>query len=209
MPGKIGFTANGMFPVAALPYSFFTFRSFARCPRQRRLPARKGAFDQTPSARIVAVAVGQSPNGVQMIRQDADRNGFKRPALCDVCIDRTQPIDLRDQEIASSVGKRYRKKECTARHLGTPVVWHGRMLAQQIVVGTAHARLCPPYALGSTDGEALTLPRRRSAARGRLRSWRRRSPPGCGSRRRAFAGSPRRAPSRSLRRRRAGRRSAC
>ena len=47
------------------------------------------------------------------------------------------------------------------------------------------------------------------AATGRARSWRRRSPPGCGSRRRASAGSPRHAPSRSPPRRRARRRSAC
>ncbi len=38
----------------------------------------------------------------------------------------------------------------------------------------------------------------RFAANGRLRSWRRRSRPGCGSRRRAFAGWPRHGPSPSL-----------
>ena len=41
----------------------------------------------------------------------------------------------------------------------------------------------------------------RLATNGRFRSWRRRSRPACGFRRRAFAGSPRHAPSRSLPRR--------
>ncbi len=72
VPSKVGFVPDLMFPESSLPQSRFMapharLRNVFRCGRVGNAAGQ--AFDQPPAHREVRIAFGQSPDAVQMVRQ--------------------------------------------------------------------------------------------------------------------------------------------
>lgn len=78
MRRKIVFVRNCMLPIAPLPDAALAGTA-AKCRISRsRNSAREAGLDPTPTAWKVAVALGQRPDAMQMVRQDADCSGLER-----------------------------------------------------------------------------------------------------------------------------------
>ena len=124
MTSKIFVAANGVFPISALPDSFFSLGYLTRRPQRGRIQtARKAGLDQAPARREVGVVFGHFPERVKMIRQNADRDGFKRAALLSNPIRTTEAIDFIDQQLTAAVRESDREKENAA--FGSTVLRHG------------------------------------------------------------------------------------
>src|SRR5262245_10221116 len=68
-----------MLPKPSLPDSRFASAYLApRSQRCRTQPAGKSAFDLSPARCEIGIARRQCPNGMEMVRQDADSIRFKR-----------------------------------------------------------------------------------------------------------------------------------
>src|SRR5947209_12874788 len=96
-----------MFPVAPLPNSPFTLAELASCAEYiGRKAARETALDQAPAHSKVCISGRQRPDGMEVIRQHANRNCFKRIALLRGHIHSPQSVNVTNQQIARPVGKR-------------------------------------------------------------------------------------------------------
>jgi hypothetical protein len=171
VPLEIGGVPDGVLPITPLPKPPFTARAFAlraRCSLFKS--ARKSCLDQTPAQRVVVIPTRQRPQRMQVIRQNADCDGFKWIPTLDRCVNPSQSIDLSHQKIARSVGERHREEidsstdfaAAVSRHTGSrisPTSWP--------VGGSAWAR----FALPTLRAAAPHRGSFRSAAGGRnLRS---------------------------------------
>jgi hypothetical protein len=56
--------------------------------------SRKATLDQAPACREIGITFRQRPDGMNMIRQDADRDGVKRSAFFSGLIDLPKTINL-------------------------------------------------------------------------------------------------------------------
>jgi hypothetical protein len=73
MPREIGFVANGMLPISALPDAPFTSsRAAWGYPLVARQIAREGGFDQVPAHCRIGITFWQRPHRVKVIRQHHD-----------------------------------------------------------------------------------------------------------------------------------------
>jgi hypothetical protein len=136
---EIGLIANGVLPIAALPDAFFALRDLALRSRLRFDGARKSALDETSASREVAIIFGQCPQSVDVIRQDANGNRLKRTPVLNTSIDRSQAIDVFDQQIARSVGKNNREEKHAALYICTKIVRHGLSYHAKVKGGHASA----------------------------------------------------------------------
>ena len=75
MPIEIGFVADGMLPITALPDSFLSFADFAGRARSRIKTSRKATLDEIPTDRKIRIR--ENPNCVKVIGQNADRYGLE------------------------------------------------------------------------------------------------------------------------------------
>jgi hypothetical protein len=82
VPFEIGLVSDCMLPVTPLPKSAFPPGGFAGGARRGlHETSRKPRFDHAPTQRKIGVARRQRPDGVQVIRQNADCDGLKRITL--------------------------------------------------------------------------------------------------------------------------------
>jgi len=198
---KVGFVANGMLPIAALPNPFLAFGDFAGAALWIAVKVpRESSLDQAPTQRKISITSRQQPDGMEMIWQYADRDRLEGIPLLYGGIDFPQVVDMPHQQITRPVGKRHCEEKNTASNFGTAISGHGRMtlsflaLRENCVGAWAKARntvpqinlsdgrLCPPY--GSAPSGS-TMRRRGSPWRraGRTRP----APRGCDRSRRARA----------------------
>ena len=94
---KIRLISNRAFPITTLPDTLLAFADFACGSRHGIKSSRKAALDQAPTYGEIVITLRQRPNRVNVIRQDTDRNRFKRPALLNRPIDPSQTINLIEQ----------------------------------------------------------------------------------------------------------------
>src|SRR5215216_5952806 len=98
---EVGLVTDGVLPIAALPNSFVALGDFAqRPPSIAGKRPRKAAFDQVPTSRKICIVIWQRPDGVQMVWQNANRDGLERVPLFNGPVDLSQAIDVAYQEIA-------------------------------------------------------------------------------------------------------------
>jgi hypothetical protein len=86
--------------------------------------AREAALDQAPAGGKISVSFRQCPNRVNVIRQDADRDGFERAALLDGSIDISQSINLFHQQPARPVSENDGEEESAAFKSRSNISWH-------------------------------------------------------------------------------------
>src|SRR5712671_2285362 len=94
---QIGIIANGVLPIATLPDALLSLAHLACGSRQGSKAAREAALDQAPAGGKISVSFR---NRVNVIGQDADRDGFEWAALLDGSIDNSQSINLVHQQPA-------------------------------------------------------------------------------------------------------------
>jgi hypothetical protein len=90
------------------------FSRFATLLADRELelrPREKPLFDQAPTSGEVSLALGESPNGVNVIGQYADCDRFERSAPLDCSVDIPQVVNLIYQKTARPFGENDREKE--------------------------------------------------------------------------------------------------
>lgn len=122
---KIGLVAHRMFPVASLPHPTLASRdTHSRTEFNRRQTTAKAGFDPRPAHRIVAVAFGQTPQAMQMVRQDHDRDHLERlrmsrsPERC------AQIIDMIHQQTPPAFQQIHGEEERAARHVFAAISRH-------------------------------------------------------------------------------------
>jgi len=99
MPAEIGFVANGMLPISALPDAPFTLGQTALgYPLVSRQTTREGGLDQLPAHRKIGVTLGQAPYGVEMIRQHHDSIDRERMAPVRLAKRSAQQLDTIRQQ---------------------------------------------------------------------------------------------------------------
>jgi hypothetical protein len=122
MAFEICLISNSMFPIASLPNAFFPLADFACRTRLRIEASRKAALDGAPASGEVCIAFRQYPNGMNMIRQNADRDGLKRMPLLNDFIDVPEAVDFVDQKAVGPLREDDREKENAA--IGTNILRH-------------------------------------------------------------------------------------
>src|SRR5258707_10907518 len=80
-----------------------------------------------------------------MIGQDADSDGLERSAFLNGSIGQSQTVNMVDQQMARSIGDNDRKEEGASADFRSSILRHRELIARAKMVGTAQARLCPPY----------------------------------------------------------------
>jgi hypothetical protein len=139
---QIGVIANGVLPIAALPYALFTLDRLAGRSRGRRIKtAGKAAFDQAPAGREVCVSGRQRPECMKVTGQYADCDRFKRAAFSNQSIALSEALNFTDQQTSLTVVEYDREKENASFDLGAAILRHGKFDFAR-VVGTAQERLC-------------------------------------------------------------------
>jgi hypothetical protein len=122
MPLKVGVVPDRVLPIPPLPQSSLALRDLARCAREiDGQSARKAALDQARTQRKIGVIWRKPPDGVNMIRQDANRYGFERSASLHVSVDAPQSVDVPNQQVTRPIGERDGEEECAAFKEGTSV----------------------------------------------------------------------------------------
>jgi hypothetical protein len=111
MAREISVIADRVLPIATLPDAFFSLRRLALRARDGLKPPGKTAFYQAPSNGKIRIMLRQSPECVEMIGQNANRNRAKWTTFLNSTVGPPQPIDFFDQQIARSVGKNDQKKK--------------------------------------------------------------------------------------------------
>ena len=136
--------------------------------------------------------------------QGSTRHGRRRQDAAHGSAGRLSPRQRQRDRGDCGAALAFRRRAAGDPHHGGPLARRARGSARAGYPGAAEAAQAGSTACvdgpvaGHTDGGGGIALRTRAAATDRIRSWPPRSPPGCGSRHRASAGSPRRAPSRSL-----------
>ena len=125
---QIGIIANGVLPIATLPDTLLSLAHLACGSRQGSKAAREAALDQAPAGGKISVSFRQCPNRVNVIGQDADRDGFERAALLDGSIDNSQSINLVQQQPARPVGENDGEEENAAFEFRSDVSWHEQII---------------------------------------------------------------------------------
>ena len=97
---KIGVIANSVLPVATLPDALLSARDFAFRSRPRIESSRESTLDEIPAGGEILIMLGQYPDSVDMIGQDANCDRFEASTLLNRAVDLSQAIDFLDQEIA-------------------------------------------------------------------------------------------------------------
>src|SRR5258708_21265952 len=98
-----------------------------------------------------------------MIGQNADCDGFKRPALLHCSASLPEPFNLFEKKFARPFGENDREKENTA--FGSTVLRHNESYHEAIWWARRKGCLCPPYnfrgadIVGSANRANASLPR--------------------------------------------------
>ena len=114
MPFQIRVVANCVLPIAALPDALLTLEQLtfrALLPFQT---ARKTALDQIPSRRKIGVVFWKRPDGMEMIRQDANCDRLERPTLLDGLINSPQAINMVHEQRTRPISEDDREEERVA-----------------------------------------------------------------------------------------------
>ncbi len=130
---QIGIIANGVLPIATLPDALLSLARLACGSRQGGKAAREAALDQAPAGGKISVSFRQCPNRVNVIGQDADRDGFEWAALLDGSIDNSQSINLVHQQPARPVGENDGEEENAAFEFRSDVSWHEQSSCTKMV----------------------------------------------------------------------------
>lgn len=124
----VGLVADVALPGAALPDPALASGGVARAQRPGGKPAREARLDEAPAGGGVGVALGQRPDGVEMVGQhhpgvDPERPlGPRRPHRL------AQRPDLRHEEPAAPLGEGQREEDRGPGHAGAEVARHGARL---------------------------------------------------------------------------------
>jgi hypothetical protein len=97
MTFEVGIVPDCMFPEATLPNPLLAFDNLARRPWLVLKAAREPALDQAPAGREIRISFGQSPNRMNVVGQDTDRDSLEWVALMDKSIGLSQAVDLVDK----------------------------------------------------------------------------------------------------------------
>jgi glutathione S-transferase len=85
---KVGIVPDRVLPIPPLPQAALALPDLARRVRDiDGQSSRKAALDQAPAQRKIGVIWRKLPDRVNMVRQDANRHGFERPALLHASVD--------------------------------------------------------------------------------------------------------------------------
>ena len=87
-----------MLPITPLPNSFLALGDLTGRTRRGGQATRKLALDEAPSFREVGVAGRQRPDCMQVVGQNANRDGLERTALLGSAIDCTQAVNIPDPQ---------------------------------------------------------------------------------------------------------------
>jgi hypothetical protein len=117
--------ANGVFPISTLPNSPLTSANLARAALPfAGKPTRKSAFDRVPAYRKIGIALRQSPDGVQGVRQYADCNCLERIPFSNGSVHASEPIDMPYEEVAPAISKSDGKEKDAAFDFGPTISRH-------------------------------------------------------------------------------------
>jgi hypothetical protein len=114
-----------MLPIASLPEAALALDSLARgWWGIERQSSRKAALYQAAAQRKIAVVLRKLPDGMNMVRQDANRHGFERSALLHRGVDAPQSLDMLNQQVARPIGERDGEEENSTFDASASVTGH-------------------------------------------------------------------------------------
>lgn len=125
VPGEIVLAAQRVFPIAPLPYSALAFGGPADGNLlDGRQGARKCALDQPPSRREIGIVLGESPDRVEVVRQD--HSSFNCESVVHSCLakGRAQQADVVDQQGEPPIGQVDGEEIAAAADKASAVVCH-------------------------------------------------------------------------------------
>lgn len=123
---EIPLITKGMFPESALPNASFAFLlPSSRQAFPRREGSGKRGFDQPPSCGVVRIVRRQSPQAMQMIRENDDSVDVKRSLPPHGNERGTQGVNLFRQEIPAAFQEGDREKVGSTGDIGANVMRHG------------------------------------------------------------------------------------
>src|SRR5580704_7290758 len=97
---EVSVIAYCMLPKPSLPDTRFAPLHLAPRPQlRRRQLAGESAFDLAPAWGKIGIVGRQCPNGMEMVRQDADSVRFERQARLDRTINPPQEFDMFDEKL--------------------------------------------------------------------------------------------------------------
>jgi hypothetical protein len=141
MPFQVGVIAQGMFPEPPLPDASFAFRGAPLTqPLARREGAGEAPLDALPARGEVAVAVGQCPDAMQMIRQHDDGADGEGVLAADLGKGAAEQTDVFRQQSEAALQQGDREEERTAGDEGTHVLWHRQIIPRCTVDAFAIGR---------------------------------------------------------------------
>jgi hypothetical protein len=109
---EVRIISDCVLPKPSLPESRFAPLYLTLRPQlRRRQLAGESAFDLAPAFREIGIAGRQGPNGMEMVRQDADGVRCERQALLNLTINLPQALDMLDKQLARPIKKRNGEKE--------------------------------------------------------------------------------------------------
>ncbi len=120
--GEVVFIADGMFPIARLPDLAFAFATVGF--QVWRQTSGEASFQKSQSVYEIEVVLGQGPEHMHMIGQNADSDGFDRMIVRHVAIRCAEMINVPNQCIRLPVMKTQREAVGSARHIETTIVRH-------------------------------------------------------------------------------------
>jgi hypothetical protein len=129
---EVRIISNSVLPEPPLPDSRFAPPDLAPRPQlRRRQLAGESAFDLAPASREIGISRRQGPNGVEMVRQDADGIRCERQAHLNRTINFPQGLDMLDKQLARSVKERNGEEEYPAFEPWAPISRHQRIVARE------------------------------------------------------------------------------
>ena len=126
---EIVFVSHEVFPEAALPDAAFAGAAAWRRVAVFRQGFREVLLDQAPARGEIRIALGQGPDAMEMIGQDADRHGVERPCPGDRGIGGPKAPDFLRQQTGPPVLQGGGKEIRAARHIETTIIRHGPFTA--------------------------------------------------------------------------------
>lgn len=120
--GEIVFVPDGMFPITCLPDTAFALATVG-FEVWRQAPGKAG-FEKAKPVHKIKVILGQRPEHMDVIRQNADGDGFDRVSGRHVSPGRAEMIDIPNQCIRPPVIQTQREGVSSAGHIETTIVRH-------------------------------------------------------------------------------------
>ncbi len=127
---EVPLITKGMFPESVLPNASFAFLlPSIRQAFPRREGSGKRGFDQPPSCGVVRIVRRQSPQAMQMIRENDDSVDVKRSLPPHGSEGGAQGVNMFREQAAVAFQEGDREKVGTAGDIGADVMRHGGKFA--------------------------------------------------------------------------------